>query len=62
MMNKISSEGIPCAYCDEPAIPGTEPPACAKHAGLAKKAGEERPETLKELDSAREDVDAGGRV
>lgn len=52
MMDKKGNEGIPCTYCDEQAVPGTDPPACEKHAGLNKKAGDAPPDTLKELDSA----------
>jgi len=54
-MNKISSEGIPCTYCDAQSVPGTDPPVCEKHRKemLEKKASDTaQPETLKELDSA----------
>lgn len=51
-MDKRSNEHIPCAYCDEDAIPGTEPPVCEKHRDEAqrkKASAEDMPDTLKEL-------------
>lgn len=56
-MNKTSSEGIPCTYCNEDALPDTDPPVCANHLEMSKKASG-RPETMKELD-AKEAGDAG---
>ena len=55
-MDKRSNEHIPCAYCDEDALPGTEPPVCERHRDEAqrKKASEDdAPETLKELADKR---------
>ena len=31
MMEKKSSENIPCTYCDKDALPGTNPPVCKEH-------------------------------
>lgn len=55
-MNKRSSEGVPCTYCDNLAVPGTEPPVCEEHLKLHKQASA-KPATLKELDSANEPND-----
>jgi hypothetical protein len=52
-MEKRSSEGLPCTYCDLDAIPGTNPPCCELHKDLVKEASETKksaPSTLKELD------------
>ena len=50
-MEKRSSEGIPCTYCDLDAVPGTNPPCCELHEDLVKEASEKsEPSTLKELD------------
>ena len=53
MMDKKSSEGIPCTYCDKDALPGTDPPVCEEHKamGETKQASEHEPETLKELEN-----------
>lgn len=54
-MKKNSSENQVCAWCDKPAIPGTNPPACRDHIDkpLDKKASDEqeKPENLKQLES-----------
>lgn len=56
-MDKKGNEHIPCTLCDEDALPGTNPPMCAKHVKeqLDKKASAapEKPATLKELDNAQ---------
>ena len=49
MLNKQSNKGIPCTYCDEKALPDTQPPVCAKHKGIKKKAS--GAVTLKELEN-----------
>lgn len=52
-MEKRSSEGLPCTYCERDAIPGTHPPCCELHKDLVKEASAEKesaPSTLKELD------------
>ena len=55
MMNKRSSEGVPCTYCDNTAVAGTEPPMCEQclKDGLKKDASaDNKPNTLKELDAS----------
>lgn len=56
-IEKHGNEHIPCTLCDEDALPGTNPPMCARHMKeqLDKKASaeESKPETLKELDNAK---------
>ena len=49
-MTKNSNEHITCTYCDEEALPNTDPPVCALHKSMAqvKKASDEL-DTLKEL-------------
>lgn len=53
-MEKKSSEGIPCTYCELDAVPGTNPPCCEMHICNVKEASEQPqqsgPSTLKELD------------
>ena len=51
VMKKQSNKGIPCTYCDEKALPNTDPPVCAKHRGMRKQAAKGM--TLKELESKR---------
>ena len=53
MMNKNSAEHIPCTYCGEDAIDGTNPPVCARHMDktMTKEASEKEADTLKELDN-----------
>lgn len=56
MMDKRSSEHIPCSQCDKDAVVGTNPPLCKecleKSLALSKKASDaEQPSTLKELDA-----------
>lgn len=49
-MMKNSAENVPCTYCDNDAVPGTEPPVCQEHMELVKKSAEDTgPETLKEM-------------
>lgn len=48
MMIKQSNKGIPCTYCDNKAIPDTDPPVCEEHKDLKKKATKDI--TLKELE------------
>jgi len=52
MMDKKSNESVPCTYCDNPALPNTDPPVCAEHADKQNKeaSGDRKPESLKELD------------
>lgn len=50
MMNKNSALNIPCTHCDQPAIPGTNPPVCEDHKELVKK-GSKEASNLKELDN-----------
>ena len=53
MMEKKSSENIPCTYCDKDARPGTNPPVCKEHLdGPLNKEAAEGPSTLKELEGA----------
>lgn len=53
-MDKLGSENIPCTFCDETAMAGTNPPVCRKHLeeSLCKKATEEVVDTVKKLDAA----------
>lgn len=46
-MEKKSNEGIPCTYCSQDALAGTNPPVCEDH--LTTKTASEEPKTLKEL-------------
>ena len=54
MMDKNSAEHIPCTYCSNDAIPGTEPPVCAEHVEetQVKTASDNAPDTLKKLQDA----------
>lgn len=50
-MEKTSKLNIPCTYCGNDAIPDTDPPVCAEHREMVKKASEfHEPETLKQLE------------
>ena len=55
-MRKVSAEGVPCMYCDAPAIPGTYPPVCSEHKETLKKQQDELSK------SASGDVSAGPRT
>lgn len=51
-MDKRGTVSIPCTYCEEDAEPGTNPPVCAKHLEMRKRAGEgDEPTTVKELEA-----------
>lgn len=49
MMDKNAAEHLLCIYCDKEALPDTDPPVCADHIKLDKKASE--PATIKELEA-----------
>ena len=51
MMDKNSSEGKPCTYFDNPALPNTDPPVCAEHLNTKQASDDTEPNTLKELES-----------
>lgn len=55
MLIKQSNKGIPCTYCEEPALPDTDPPVCEQCRKLNKKAAKVM--TLKELEAKTADVD-----
>jgi hypothetical protein len=50
MMDKRGTVGRRCAFCTKDALPGTDPPMCAEHSKLDKKASK-APKTLAELDA-----------
>lgn len=50
-MRKVSSEQIPCTYCEKQALPNTDPPVCEEHEKLKKSATDEEQKTLKELEA-----------
>jgi len=41
-MTKTSSEHIVCSRCSRPAVEGSDPPLCERHALLAKQSSEDR--------------------
>lgn len=47
-MDKQSSEGKPCIYCGNTALPNTCPPVCEEHLTTKQASGE--PGSLKELE------------
>lgn len=47
-MDKQSSEGKPCIYCGNTALPNTCPPVCEEH--LTTKQASSEPGSLKELE------------
>ena len=49
MMDKRSNEDIQCTYCDNNALPNTDPPVCEKHKNTKQASAE--PTTLKELEA-----------
>lgn len=50
MLDKHSNVGIKCTYCDNDALPETDPPVCEECRKLNKKASV-KPVTLKELEA-----------
>lgn len=50
MMTKHSAQDIPCTFCENPAIPGTDPAVCEEHAKLEKKSSNTKA-NLKDLDN-----------
>lgn len=53
-MDKNSSQGAVCIYCDKDAVYGTYPPVCADHVNNTqdkKASGDNEPSSLKELNS-----------
>lgn len=56
-MDKQSNQNIPCTWCDRPALPNTDPPACEVHQKdppkYQEKTASEHPLTLKELDNVK---------